>query len=846
VARSTYFYTDSRVLGGAEKAMFTLLELLDREAWQPTLLLDDAVGTESLSARAEELEIPVRRVAPMPLGLSGARRLPAMIRLLRAERPDVFHAHMSSPVAAKYPLAAAVMARVPAVLGTVHVAEFVPPDHSTYWQLRALSRGVDRYLTVSRDIAVELVERLDWPADKIEVVYNGVDTDRFEMTAPPGLRDELGGGGGRPIVLTPARLNEQKGHPVLLEAVAEVPDAVFVLAGDGPERQALETLAEQLGVTDRVRFLGHRTDIPQLLAAADVFALPSLYEGSSLAVLEAMAAGIPIVSSAIGGTDELIEQGRSGLLVPAGDAKALAAALRRVLADRALWETFAARARERVERDLTRERMVHRVMAVYEEILGGTNNSPAALPESRRNAVLRREDWRFLLPGEEEPASEQLTIAGFPTAGVTRAALDSLAPGGELVCSWRWPRIGAAVRARRRLEATGLVDVRVYWAGPLPHRLPQFWLPLGSAGAERHLLASRPARSLAGRALRMAWRLAARMGLLAPLYVLARVPGAGREDEIPVPAGSSLLLLTGGHRSINKVVGLAIPAGGGPPTMAIKFARVAEAEPGLEREAMVLRRLNEERPGLGGVPKLRGSWRRGGRLAVGEDAVEGDSLLAILTPGNFADLAQRVTDLLIELAQGEARPATDWRERLVEFPLDRFERSYGAAAAPQALAGARRLLAGLGDLASACEHRDCSPWNVVLGRNDEPVLLDWESSEPDGLPGLDLVYFLANCAFVLDRAIESGSTRESYSSLLDPTTANGRVAAAAMDRYSTALGIGLDDFRRLRLLCWIVHSRSDYLHLQLETAGAAPASEQLSEGVFLGLVEEELGRGQPG
>jgi glycosyltransferase involved in cell wall biosynthesis len=850
VAQSTFFYTDSRVLGGAENAMFMLLESLDRSEWEPTLLLDDAPGTEPLAERAAALGVPVRRVEPLPLGLTGARRVPALARLLRRERPAVFHAHMSSAVACKWALAAALAARVPAVLGTVQVGQYEPPDRSAYWQLRALSRGVGRYLAVSRDIAGELVERLGWPGEKIEVVYNAVDVERFRVPAPPGLREELGGE-GRPLVLTPARLNEQKGHPVLFEAIAQVPEALFVLAGDGPEREPLEALAERLEIADRVRFLGRREDIPQLMAACDVFALPSLYEGSSLAVLEAMAAGIPVVSSAIGGTDELIEDGESGLLVAPGDAQGLAAALRRVIDDPPLRERLATRARERVESGLTRRQMADRVARVYGELLGGASaearssfdpdsgtkldRASEALPESRRNPVLRRGDWRFLVPE------------------------------AELLARWRLPRPGAVRRACRRFEAAGYTDVRAYWAGPLPHRLPQFWLPLDSEEAAAHLLASRPAASAAGRALRGLWGLARRGGLLAPLYLVGRRPGAGVAEEpaagphaageVPLPSAPPLLLLTPGHRSINKAVGLAFEDGSRKPTAAVKFARVPEAEPGLEREAAVLRRLGEERPDLAGIPRLRGEGRRHGRLAIVEAAVEGRLLLEALTPQNFEEMAMRVTRLLIELAKadGQARePAIDppvggktqargSGRRLVEQSLDGFAADFGPVVDSALLDRARARLGGLGDLPRACEHRDCSPWNVLLGAGGEPVLLDWESAEPDGLPGMDLVYFLANCAFVLDGAIESGRTRESYARLLDPATPCGRVAAKATDVYTAALGIGAEDFRRLRLLCWIVHSRSDYRHLQLEAQGA-PSPRDLRGTMFLGLIEEELGR----
>jgi glycosyltransferase involved in cell wall biosynthesis len=805
VARSIFFYSDSNVLGGAENAMFMLLESLDREEWRPTLLLDDRPGAEALAGRAAALGVPVRLVGPLPLGLGGAREVPALARLLRRERPEVFHAHMSSPVACKWGLAAAVAARVPAVLGTVQVGGYEPPDRSAYWQLRALAQGVDRYLAVSREIAAELSGRLDWPAEKIDLVYNAVDLARVQVEAPPGLREQLGGSETRPLVLTPARLDAQKGHDSLLKAVQQVPEATFLLAGEGPERERLEASAAQLGIVDRVRFLGRREDVPELLAACDVFALPSLYEGSSLAVLEAMAAGIPIVSSAIGGTEELIDDGRSGLLVAPGDPDALAAALRRVLGDGELRKRLAARARERVEAGLTREAMATRVEGVYRELLGETASPGETLPEAQRNPLMRRQDWRFALAD------------------------------AELVESWKLPWPGRARRARRRAEAAGFADVQVLWPGPLPHRLPQFWLPLESEGAGDYLLATRGARSPKEKALQAVWRLARRAGLLAPLYVVGRRRGDQAGKDVDLPAGAALLLLTGGRRSINKVVGLAFENGQSRPTAAVKFARVREAEPGLEREARVLRRLGEERPDLAGVPHLRSEGRRAGRQAVVESVVEGATLLDRLTPQNFERVALQVTDLLIDLAGvgGTRRPG------LVDETLDEFEAQFGSVVGEEVVAAIREQLAGLDELPGAPEHRDCSPWNVVITPAGDPVLLDWESAEADGLPTLDLFYFLANCAFVLDGALEDGRTRESYARLLDPAGEYGQIFQRAVAEYASALDLAPGDLDRLRLLCWLVHSRSDYRHAQL-ASGGEPRPEDLRRGMFLGLVEEEL------
>jgi glycosyltransferase involved in cell wall biosynthesis len=368
VARSIFFYTDSRELGGAENALLMLLESLDAARWRPTLLVSAAASADPHAGLGEGIGVRVLRVAPMPLGLTGARRLPALAKLLRRESPDLFHAHLSSPLAAKWGLSAAVLARVPTV-ATVQLVPTFQPDRSARLQLRALAAAVDRYIAVSEDIATELSTRFGWPRRKIEVIRNAVAVERFEEPRSDALRAQLSGGRELPIVLTSARLDDQKGHPVLFRAAAEVPGAVFALAGDGPLRAELEAEAAALGVGDRIAFLGRRTDIPELLAACDVFALPSLFEGTSLAVLEAMAAGRAVVSSAIGGTDELVEDGRTGLLVAPGDAGALAGALKRLLADPALRATMGARARERAHSEFTRQEMAKRVERVYAEVL---------------------------------------------------------------------------------------------------------------------------------------------------------------------------------------------------------------------------------------------------------------------------------------------------------------------------------------------------------------------------------------------------------------------------------------------------------------------------------------------
>jgi glycosyltransferase involved in cell wall biosynthesis len=169
--------------------------------------------------------------------------------------------------------------------------------------------------------------------------------------------------------VTTARLDAQKGLLHLVEAARAVPAAVFLIAGEGPERTDLEAAARRSAVEDRVRLLGPRDDVPALLAACDVFVLPSLFEGAPLAILEAMAAGRPVVASRIGGVDELLLDGVTGLLVPPADPAALAGAILRLIATPALRVRLADAGRERA-RAFDAPAMARAVMALYDEVVG--------------------------------------------------------------------------------------------------------------------------------------------------------------------------------------------------------------------------------------------------------------------------------------------------------------------------------------------------------------------------------------------------------------------------------------------------------------------------------------------
>jgi glycosyltransferase involved in cell wall biosynthesis len=359
MSRLVVHYVDGDFFGGSEEAALHLMASLDRERWEPVLMHHPEAGVARLVDGAARLGIrtlAVPRVDPRHR-VAGTIRLR---RALRAERPAVFHAHLSWPFACKHGVLAAWLARVPAIVGTAQL--YMTPDSTR--QPHLLLKLFRRIIAVSDEVKARYARELGVPPEKLAVVRNAIRVPPPRHSGNPVLRAALVRGGPDYVVLTPARLHPQKGHAYLLAAAAQVADATFVFAGDGPLRQELEAEARTLGISDRC-------DVPDLLAAADLFVLPSLYEGLPISALEAMAAERPIVATAIGGTDEAITSEQTGLLVPPRDPAALATAIRRLRGDPVLARRLAAAGRARVEREFSSQMTARQVMRIYDEVLAG-------------------------------------------------------------------------------------------------------------------------------------------------------------------------------------------------------------------------------------------------------------------------------------------------------------------------------------------------------------------------------------------------------------------------------------------------------------------------------------------
>ena len=333
----------------------------------PVVFCLDKVGV--LGERLQAEGVPVSAYGRKPgLDFSVSRRMAADIR---AHRIQVIHAHQYTPFFYSA-IAGRVSGTRPHLIFTEHGRHY--PDvvsASRRWINRlVLDRLADDVNAVCEFSARSLAEKDGFRADRIHVIPNGIDAPKYaSVTDRPALKARLGLDPERRYVTCVARFHPVKDHRTLIAAFArvagQVDDVDLVLAGDGELRLAIEAQVRELGLGERVRLLGVRRDVADLLRASDVFALTSVSEAASITLLEAMGAGLPVVVTAVGGNPELVRNGTDGLLTPRGDAGAAADALRRILSDGAFAQALGDSGRVRVRDTFSLDRTVAEYHTLY-------------------------------------------------------------------------------------------------------------------------------------------------------------------------------------------------------------------------------------------------------------------------------------------------------------------------------------------------------------------------------------------------------------------------------------------------------------------------------------------------
>lgn len=372
--------------GGAESLVVEHVRLASPDVSSSVVALNRG-GPSLIAAQAAGAEVLV-------LG-KGAKRLGGLMRLaaiMRERRIDVVNGH--NPIGAMYATAAARIAGVRAVIRTEHSIHYPGRGSGLYGPVEALLTPLcDRVICVCEAARASHAARHPLWRSRFVTVWNGVSAAPQDEPGRESARAALGLAPAQRVALHVGSLTVQKAQDVLLRAFAQVcaavPEAVLLIAGEGVLREPLLALHRELGLGERVRFLGARTDVPALMAACDLYVLSSAREGLSITLLEAMRARRACVATAVGGNAEAIADGVTGRIVPVGDAAAMAAAVRALLTDPVQLAAFAEAGHARWRERFTAQAMVADTERIYREVLERAGH-PALAPAGGRGAAAPR------------------------------------------------------------------------------------------------------------------------------------------------------------------------------------------------------------------------------------------------------------------------------------------------------------------------------------------------------------------------------------------------------------------------------------------------------------------------
>lgn len=372
-------------VGGVPEHIVILLGHL-ATLYDVTVVCRDVIAPHRARLERAGVRIVLIDLARLPHPIRDLRTLFRLAAFIRRERFDIVHSHMSK--GALIGGLAGKLARTPVVLNTAHNFGVLALRNPV---LRALFRWYDKILfrltldqlvTVSEYQKTEIVAAGLVSPDKVTTIWNGIDTGEILRRSTLGpSREDLGIAPNAVVVITVARLVWFKAIDMLIEAARRLAPRCcvrFLVVGDGVLRPRLEQQIHEAGLTERMSLLGERHDVPGLLALADIFALPSVSEGMPIAIMEAMAIGLPVVATAVDGTPELVVDGETGLLVPARDPAAMAAALGRLIDDPNLRRELGVAGRERVHGSFSDKAMAAATNRLYVRLRQQADRRPTA------------------------------------------------------------------------------------------------------------------------------------------------------------------------------------------------------------------------------------------------------------------------------------------------------------------------------------------------------------------------------------------------------------------------------------------------------------------------------------
>jgi len=353
-------------IGGAEKLVLKLIrEQLNSGDVVPFI----AALIDRGPLRKEALEIGLECHA---IGLEGVKYISPMLRfagIIRKINPDIVHthnflAHVNTAPVAKFFRKAVVHTKHGRAITSISWAPFIR---------RWLYNLSDRIVVVSNETGITFREKTGVHEKKITVVYNGVDTSAFERYRKDEARKRLGIPESTVVFGTLSRLDRVKDHTTVVNAFADVlskrKDCLLMIVGDGPERENIERRVQELGISKYVRMVGFTDEVHLYLSAMDLFLQPSREEGLSMTILEAMASGVPVIATPVGGTPEMIEDGVTGRLVGVADPRALSSAMVESIEEPERFLQMAKRALEKVKESFTLTAMADGYERVYREVL---------------------------------------------------------------------------------------------------------------------------------------------------------------------------------------------------------------------------------------------------------------------------------------------------------------------------------------------------------------------------------------------------------------------------------------------------------------------------------------------